>query len=147
MCICTCTFFFSFYIPTATVGSGKRGICSDRSDLNTCRPVRMLSPVQSDTTLLANNSQHCCMSHVASVCTPSQSRALRKIEGIPVLWTCKIQGAQWVLQNYEESKIFWSLSPERKFKAVGHQEMLEHSLALLDVVAYFWELLGKVSNW
>ena len=79
MCICTCTFFFSFYIPTATVGSGKRGICSDRSDLNTCRPVRMLSPVQTDTTLLANNSQHCWMSHVALVCTPSQGCALRKI--------------------------------------------------------------------
>ena len=45
-------FFFFFYIPTATVGIGKRGICSDRSDLNTCRPV------QTDTTLLANNSQH-----------------------------------------------------------------------------------------
>ena len=28
------------------------------------------SPVQTDTTLLANNSQHCWMLHVASVCTP-----------------------------------------------------------------------------
>ena len=64
-------FFLSFYIPTATVGSGKRRICSDRSDLNTCRPVWMLSSVQTDTTLLANNSQHCWMLHVASVCTSS----------------------------------------------------------------------------
>ena len=78
-------FFFSFYFPTATVGSGKRGICSDRSDLNTCKPVRMLSSVQTDTTLLANNSQHCWMLHVASVCTPSQGHTLRKIEDIPVL--------------------------------------------------------------
>ena len=30
----------------------------------------MLSPVQTDVTLLANNSQHCWMLHVASVCTP-----------------------------------------------------------------------------
>ena len=29
-----------------------------------------LSPVQTDATLLANNSQHCWMLHVASVCTP-----------------------------------------------------------------------------
>ena len=67
------------------VGSGKTGICSDRSDLNTCRPVGMLSPVQTDTTLLANNSLHCWMSHVASVGTPLQGHAQRKIEGIPVL--------------------------------------------------------------
>ena len=31
---------------------------------------RILSPVQTDATLLANNSQHCWMLHVASVCTP-----------------------------------------------------------------------------
>ena len=30
----------------------------------------MLSPVQTDATLLASNSQHCWMLHVASVCTP-----------------------------------------------------------------------------
>ena len=30
----------------------------------------MLSPVQTDVTLLANNSQHCWMLNVASVCTP-----------------------------------------------------------------------------
>ena len=30
----------------------------------------MLSHVQTDETLLANNSQHCWMLHVASVCTP-----------------------------------------------------------------------------
>ena len=30
----------------------------------------LLSPVQTDATLLANNSQHCWMSHVASVCRP-----------------------------------------------------------------------------
>ena len=29
-----------------------------------------LSPLQTDATLLANNSQHCWMLHVASVCTP-----------------------------------------------------------------------------
>ena len=29
-----------------------------------------LSPVQTDATLVANNSQHCWMLHVASVCTP-----------------------------------------------------------------------------
>ena len=29
-----------------------------------------LSPVQTDATLLANNSQHCWVLHVASVCTP-----------------------------------------------------------------------------
>ena len=32
------------------------------------------SPVQTDTTLLANNSQHCWMLHVASVCTPLPTR-------------------------------------------------------------------------
>ena len=31
---------------------------------------RALSPVQTDATLLANNSQNCWMLHVASVCTP-----------------------------------------------------------------------------
>jgi len=30
----------------------------------------LLSPVQTDATLLVNNSQHCWMLHVASVCTP-----------------------------------------------------------------------------
>ena len=29
-----------------------------------------LKPMQMDTTLLANNSQHCCMLRVASICTP-----------------------------------------------------------------------------
>ena len=33
-------------------------------------PDHLLSPVQTDATLLANNSQHCWMLHVASVCTP-----------------------------------------------------------------------------
>ena len=32
--------------------------------------VNLLSPVQTDATLLANNSQHCWVLHVASVCTP-----------------------------------------------------------------------------
>ena len=32
--------------------------------------ARISSPVQTDATLLANNSQHCWMLHVASVCTP-----------------------------------------------------------------------------
>ena len=32
--------------------------------------VHPLSPVQTDATLLANNSQHCWMLHVASFCTP-----------------------------------------------------------------------------
>ena len=32
--------------------------------------ARISSPVQTDETLLANNSQHCWMLHVASVCTP-----------------------------------------------------------------------------
>ena len=31
---------------------------------------RFLSPLQTDATLLANNSQHCWMSHVPFVCTP-----------------------------------------------------------------------------
>ena len=34
------------------------------------RHSKNLSPVQTDATLLANNSQHCWMLHVASVCTP-----------------------------------------------------------------------------
>ena len=33
-------------------------------------PVYYLSPVQTDATLLAINSQRCWMLHVASVCTP-----------------------------------------------------------------------------
>ena len=33
--------------------------------------LRLLSPVQTDATLLANNSQHFWMLHVASACTPS----------------------------------------------------------------------------
>lgn len=32
--------------------------------------TKFLSPVQTDTTLLANLSQHCWMLHLASVCTP-----------------------------------------------------------------------------
>ena len=32
--------------------------------------ARISSPVQTDATLLANNSQHCWMLHIASVCTP-----------------------------------------------------------------------------
>ena len=31
--------------------------------------IGVLSPVQTDATLLANNFQHCWMLHVASVCT------------------------------------------------------------------------------
>ena len=34
-----------------------------------CRTFGVLSPVQTDATLLANNPQHCWMLHVASVCT------------------------------------------------------------------------------
>ena len=34
------------------------------------RCFAFLNPVQTDATLLANNSQHCWMLHVASVCTP-----------------------------------------------------------------------------
>ena len=41
---------------------GKRGM--QHVDLG------ILSPVQTDATLLANNSKHCWMLHVASVCTP-----------------------------------------------------------------------------
>jgi len=110
MCICSCTFSFSFCIPTATVGSGKRGICSDRSDWNTCRPVRMLSPVQTDNivsqqlpTLL---DVTCCIG-LHTLARPSSKKNI--IEGIPVLWTCKIQGAQGMLHNFKESKIFWPL--------------------------------------
>ena len=32
--------------------------------------ARISSPVQTDASLLANNSQHCWMLHIASVCTP-----------------------------------------------------------------------------
>ena len=32
--------------------------------------TRLLSPIQTNATLLANNSQHCWMLHVASVCAP-----------------------------------------------------------------------------
>ena len=35
-----------------------------------CRTFGVLSPVQTDATLLANNPQHCWMLHVASVSTP-----------------------------------------------------------------------------
>ena len=34
------------------------------------KTVKLLSPVQTDATLLANNSQYCWMLHVAFVCTP-----------------------------------------------------------------------------
>ena len=34
------------------------------------RWLKALSPVQTDATLLTNNSQHCWMLHVASACTP-----------------------------------------------------------------------------
>ena len=34
------------------------------------RWLKALSPVQTDATLLTNNSQHCWMLHVASTCTP-----------------------------------------------------------------------------
>ena len=32
--------------------------------------ILLLGCMQTDVTLLANNSRHCCMLHVASVCTP-----------------------------------------------------------------------------
>ena len=41
---------------------------NQKDKINLTRGI--LSPVQTDATLLANNSQHCWMLHVASVCTP-----------------------------------------------------------------------------
>ena len=44
-----------------------------KSSLRTYNPVRFIVPlgcVQTDATLLTNNSQHYWMLHVASVCTP-----------------------------------------------------------------------------
>ena len=38
------------------------------------------SPVQTDATLLANNSQHCWMLHVPSVCTPAYCMLLCVVE-------------------------------------------------------------------
>ena len=49
-----------------TVASSWRMVCSTRSRYVLC----LLSLVQTAATLLANSSQHCCMFHVASVCSP-----------------------------------------------------------------------------
>ena len=64
------------FIPNQTGGVEKLHIHED-GDLRVSRYLnlkrslfRSLSPVQTDATLLANNSQHCWMLHVASVCTP-----------------------------------------------------------------------------
>ena len=49
---------------------------NQKDKINLTRGI--LSPVQTDATLLANNSQHCWMLHVASVCTPCYM-LLRKV--------------------------------------------------------------------
>ena len=46
----------------------QRFALNQKDKINLTRGI--LSPVQTDATLLANNSQHCWMLHVASVCTP-----------------------------------------------------------------------------
>ena len=48
----------------------------------------------------------CCIS-LHTLARPCSKKNI--IEGIPVLWTCKIQGAQCMLHNFKESKIFWPL--------------------------------------
>ena len=76
----------------------------------------MLSPVQTDVTLLANNSQHCWMLHVASVCTPccmlldvvACCCAKFKTKTLP-----KMEHAQW-FQGFshcreKEGKLKWNI--------------------------------------
>ena len=46
--------------------------------------IVLLSPVQTDATLLANNSQHCWMLRVASVCTP----CCMLLDGLQTLMGC-----------------------------------------------------------
>ena len=72
------TYFFFLFLHS-------NSNCWKWKERNLFRQVRLeymqtcANAVQTDTTLLANNSQHCWMLHVSSVCTPSQGCALRKI--------------------------------------------------------------------
>ena len=56
---------------------------------------RFLSPVQTDATLLANNSQHCWMLHVAPVCSPCcmslrvVGSRVQSLKPVKLLATCK----------------------------------------------------------
>jgi len=58
-----------------------------------------LSCVQTDATLLANNSQHCCMLDVASVCTPCcmlLDVVAQSLKPVKLLTPCK-----WTLHCWE----------------------------------------------
>ena len=59
-----------------------------------------------------------------------QGCAQRKIEGSPVLWTCKIQCAQHMISM---KKLRFSSRREQKLGAEGHRTLLEHSLGLHSV--------------
>ena len=50
-----------------------------------CFGHQTLSPMQTDATMLANNSQHCWMLHVVSVCTPC-CMLLRKVWNRSNFW-------------------------------------------------------------
>ena len=53
-----------------------------------------------DATLLANNSQHCCMLHVASVCTPCcmlLDVVAQSLKPVKLLAPCKWTQHRWEL--------------------------------------------------
>ena len=54
-----------------------------------------------------------------------QGCVLRKIEGIPVPWTCKILGCP-AYDLHENTKIFL-VTQAQKLGAKGHRSLLEHS--------------------
>ena len=52
----------------------------------------MISPMQTDATLLANKSQHCSMLYVASICTPRRMLlrvVAQSLKPVKLLATCK----------------------------------------------------------
>ena len=75
-----------------------------------CRLLQVLSPMQTDATLLANNSQHCWMLHVASVCTP-YCMLLRRVSkrsnfctALPTLLGPRTRSTHGLLLDY---KVLW----------------------------------------
>ena len=95
------------------------------------------SPLQTDATLLANNSQHCWMFHVASVCTP----CCMLLEVVVCCWA-KFETGQ-TFQSSTPNISFVSWSPKRSATMLDpfaqlFQHPWSHALTLQIVYKVVW---------
>ena len=91
----------------------------------------LLSPVQTDTTLLANNSQHCWMLHVASISTPCCM-----LFDVVACWCAKFETGQ-IFQPTTPNISFVPWSPKRSATMLDpFAQLFQHCWELLHPFAH-----------